>query len=228
MSLKNRKGIYKISCHSNQQVYIGKSIDLHYRWLKHLSDLRLNQHHSKYMQNSFNKYGEGNFTFTVLIEDQRLTYEDLMFLEKELIETYNSFNDGFNETKGGEGTFGRKFSLETRQKLSENIKGEKNPMYGRIGETNPNAKLSKKEAMMIYVYVNSDYYPTITQQGVADYFGVGRDVVKRIKSLQQHKYLKTEITPEMPLWNELLKEFKEIFKDNLQAKSRCVRRERKV
>ncbi len=228
MSLKNRRGIYRIICLNNQKVYVGKSIDLHYRWLKHLSDLRLNKHHSKYMQHSFNKYGKDSFIFTVLIEDQQLTCDDLMLLEKEVIKIYDSFNNGFNETSGGEGVSQRKFSLETRQKLSENMTGNKNPMYGRVGETNPNAKLSKKEAMMIYVYVNSDYYPEITQQGVADYFGVSRDVVKRIKSLKQHKYLKTEITPEMPLWNELLKEFKEIFKDNHQAKSRCVRRARKV
>jgi len=220
MSRSNLRGIYKIICLSNNKVYIGKSIDLHYRWLKHLSDLRLNQHHSKYMQNSFNKYGEQNFIFEIIVQNSNFSYADLQDLEKQYIEQYGSFLDGFNETAGGEGTTQRQFSKETRKKLSDNVKGEKNPMYGKVGELNPNARLSKREAMMIYVYVNSDHYPRITQEAVAQYFGVGRDVVKRIKSLKQHKYLKEEITPAMPLWNELLVEFKEIFKDNPQAKSR--------
>ena len=171
------------------------------------------------MQHSFNKYGEESFIFNVLIENNQLTDIELNRLEQEYIKNYNSFENGFNETAGGEGTVKRVFSPITRQKLSDNVKGEKNPMYGRVGETNPNARLYKKEAMMIYVYVNSDYYGAITQQGVADYFNVSRDTVKRIKSLKQHKYLKNEITPNMPLWEELLLEFKEIFKDNHQAKS---------
>lgn len=60
------KGIYKITCINNNKVYIGKSIEIKQRFKKHLSDLRLNKHHSKYLQHSYNKYGEESLRFEII------------------------------------------------------------------------------------------------------------------------------------------------------------------
>lgn len=99
---------------------------------------------------------------------------------------------------------------------------KKNPMYGRCGATNPNSRLTDEEVKMIYVYLNSQYNGEYTQQGIADYFGVSRDTIKRIRSLEQHKYLK-----DFDLQSEeaklLLDNFLEIFKGQPQAKSKCNR-----
>ena len=55
-------------CLSNGKFYIGASIDVERRWKEHKSTLRRNAHHSKRMQNAWNKYGEQNFSWEILEE----------------------------------------------------------------------------------------------------------------------------------------------------------------
>ena len=215
------KGIYKITCINNNKVYIGKSIEIKQRFKKHLSDLRLNKHHSKYLQHSYNKYGEESLRFEIIEVNNNWTEEELANKEIAYIKQYNSFIDGFNETEGGEGR-ARIVSEEEKAQMSLRVRGNKNPMYGRTGSKNPNARLTDKEAKMIYVYFNSPYNGEYTQQGVADYFHVSRDTIKRIRNLSQHKYLKNfDLSSDEA--QELLEEFLNIFKSQPQAKSKCNR-----
>lgn len=175
--------IYKISCDNHSRFYIGKATDLHDRWLKHLSDLRLNKHHNKEMQYCYNKYGEDSFHIEIIDEFDSITKEELAEKEIEYIRKFDSYYNGMNETTGGEGR-GRIVSDEEKRQMSERVKGSKNPMYGRCGATNPNSRLTDEEVKMIYVYLNSNYNGEYTQQGIADYFGVSRDTIKRIRSLK--------------------------------------------
>lgn len=64
-------GIYRITNKENGKVYIGSSVDIHLRWLQHKSQLKKNKHHSRHLQNAWNKYGEDNFRFDIveLIDD---------------------------------------------------------------------------------------------------------------------------------------------------------------
>ncbi|KKM94986.1 hypothetical protein LCGC14_1192690, partial [marine sediment metagenome] len=67
---------------------------------------------------------------------------------------YATFNNGYNLTEGGEGTIGFKQTEKTKRKIgianrnkirseefkksvSEAMKGERHPMYGRCGKNNP-------------------------------------------------------------------------------------------
>jgi len=59
-------GIYQFLCTSNNDRYIGSSVNIEERWKRHLKDLRGNKHHSKYMQRSFNKYGIQSIQISVL------------------------------------------------------------------------------------------------------------------------------------------------------------------
>ena len=216
------KGIYKITCINNNKSYIGKSIDIEKRFKKHLSDLKLNKHHSVYLQNSYNKYGENSLRFEIIeICNNSISDEELSKKEVDYIKLYNTFNDGFNETPGGEGR-SRIVTEEERKQMSIRVLGKNNPMYGRTGSKNPNARLTDKEAKMIYVYLNSNYNGEYTQQGIADYFHVSRDTIKRIRNLKEHKYLK-DFNLESEEAKDLLKEFLEIFKNQPQAKSKCNR-----
>lgn len=65
-------GIYSIYSKSQNCYYIGKSKDIHKRILKHKSDLRLNRHHSSYLQNVYNKYG---------LEDEQLYQDTCNFIK---------------------------------------------------------------------------------------------------------------------------------------------------
>lgn len=89
-------GIYKITNSVNGKLYIGSSKDINKRWKKHFSDLKNNKHHSKYLQNAWNKYGEDNFRFEVveLVNDEELLFN----AEQKWLNKTNSFNGeyGYN------------------------------------------------------------------------------------------------------------------------------------
>lgn len=53
----------------NNKCYIGSAKHFISRKSKHLTDLRKNKHHSIKLQNSFNKYGENNFKFSIIESD---------------------------------------------------------------------------------------------------------------------------------------------------------------
>ena len=70
-----KTGIYAIVNKVNDKFYVGSAIQqgkfrshsgFYTRWNKHLCVLRRNEHHSRYLQNAWNKYGEENFEFRIL------------------------------------------------------------------------------------------------------------------------------------------------------------------
>lgn len=64
--LKQRPGIYMMSCNGTDKVYIGETVNLSRRLQKHFSLLRKNKHSNPIWQNIFNKYGEENIIVEVL------------------------------------------------------------------------------------------------------------------------------------------------------------------
>lgn len=113
--------IYCIVSKIDGKKYIGSAINFRIRKVRHLSELRCKRHHSKYLQNSFDKYGEDNFYFEILEE----------VLEKEkLIETEQKWIDilkpeyNMNLIAGLNSHLGKKMSDEQKQKISEALKGK--------------------------------------------------------------------------------------------------------
>ena len=64
---ENLSGIYCIVNKINNKVYIGQTKQKFVkRYWHHLWCLRKNKHDNRYLQKSFNKYGEQNFKFIVI------------------------------------------------------------------------------------------------------------------------------------------------------------------
>ncbi len=61
-------GIYKITNIVNGKALIGLSSDIFRRWVDHRKTLRKNKHDNPYFQNAWNKYGEDNFRFEIILE----------------------------------------------------------------------------------------------------------------------------------------------------------------
>jgi len=61
-----KSGIYCIENKTNGHRYVGGAVDLKQRKHQHLSSLRGNRHHSRYLQRAWNKYGEDAFEFSVI------------------------------------------------------------------------------------------------------------------------------------------------------------------
>ena len=112
-------GIYMIKNLISGKVYIGKSIDIKTRWRDHLRHLRKNTHHSKHLQNSFNKYGESVFVCGIIEEYPK---ELLDSKEKYWIDYYDSYNKGYNEEIPTGVNNGRIYTEENRRILSEAMK----------------------------------------------------------------------------------------------------------
>lgn len=89
------QGIYKIENTKTHKVYIGKSIDIYRRWQEHKLALEHNEHHSRKLQNSYNKTKDKSiFEYSIL---EAVEYkEDLNIREKYYIDKYNSLYDGYN------------------------------------------------------------------------------------------------------------------------------------
>lgn len=123
--------IYIFFCLVDYKVYIGKWSGRHieYRRNKHISG-----HGNQHLYRAIQKHGWENFIFDTLHEN--VPKEELNDLERKEIARFNCNSCcpggwGYNKTDGGEGTIGFVQSAEHRQKISDALKGENNPMFGK-------------------------------------------------------------------------------------------------
>lgn len=112
MAREKISGIYKITAKHNNKVYIGQSIDIYNRWKSHWK--QVNQGASDHIHNSMRKYGKEGFTFEII---ERCSQDIINEREKYWINFYDSYNNGYNLTTGGEGVKGKVFSEEERQNM---------------------------------------------------------------------------------------------------------------
>lgn len=93
--------IYKVTNKINNKIYIGQTIfSLEERWYRHQIKAKLDKTNNKFY-NAINKYGIKNFYPEVIEECPE---EELDNREKYWITYYDSYNNGYNSTLGGEGT----------------------------------------------------------------------------------------------------------------------------
>lgn len=115
-------GIYAIVNIVNNKRYIGSTIAAKKRCYSHRLALRKNSHHSRHLQNAWNKYGEGAFIFVVLeVCDER----ELLKREQFYIDTIADYNS--SPTAGN--CLGFKQSEETKSRQSARMQ--------KIMATNP-------------------------------------------------------------------------------------------
>lgn len=93
-------GIYKITNELNNKCYIGQSIDIYSRWKQHIYEVNHLRISNK-IYNAIRKYGLENFSFKV-IEECPLNFKQLDEAEQKWIAFYDSYNNGYNMTKGGQ------------------------------------------------------------------------------------------------------------------------------
>ena len=105
-------GIYLIECVGRR--YIGQSSNIDRRWREHRSTLKYGRHENSYLQRMWNKYGEDNFSFSVLELVDDPEYRNKR--EEYWITRFNTYSpNGMNLKEASEGT---RHSKETRLKIS--------------------------------------------------------------------------------------------------------------
>lgn len=80
--------------------YVGKTGSFRIRRSDHITALQRNNHDNSHLQRAYNKYGPDAFKISIL---ERCTSKEVDKLEREWIAIYDSYNNGFNMTSGGEG-----------------------------------------------------------------------------------------------------------------------------
>lgn len=99
-------GIYKYQNLKNGHIYIGQSVNLEQRKYAHKSSAfneSANDYNTQFHK-AIRKYGLDNFSYEVLVElsPEEYSRELLNDLEQYYIKYYDSFNNGYNATEGGD------------------------------------------------------------------------------------------------------------------------------
>jgi group I intron endonuclease len=116
-------GVYKIINNYDNKEYIGSSKEIERRWKDHVRSLRKGKHDNPYLQYAWNKYGEENFSFEVIIEvpEDCLLEEEDKFLTRDKTRSYNICEKAGKPPPRTESTYTR--TPEMRKAQSERSKG---------------------------------------------------------------------------------------------------------
>ncbi len=136
--------VYKVSNNKNGKIYIGitsQGIDV--RWSKHCSDANTDSNFP--IHNAIRKYGKENFQIEIIeVINNSTDYDQLKEREIYWIKEFDSYNreKGYNLTLGGDGTFGRFHSEETKDKIRQKTIGHKvsKDTKNRMSESQKNVK----------------------------------------------------------------------------------------
>jgi group I intron endonuclease len=113
-------GVYCIRNLINNKRYIGQTVNAWRRFNDHISSLNRGDHKNFHLQQSWNKYGEKSFDFSVLeacevsVLDEKERY--YISLHKTM-----DYNLGYNQDGGG--NRGKVMSKSTREKISSSRQG---------------------------------------------------------------------------------------------------------
>ena len=116
-------GIYAIRCIGNMKIYAGSSKNIEKRFVSHKRSLLLNNHHNKYLQYAYNKYGKDMFVYFMVEQCQK---DQLILKEDEWIDRWDTRNreKGFNMQSANRpmGMTGLHHSKKTVELISANSK----------------------------------------------------------------------------------------------------------
>ena len=172
MLIKEKYSIYKITNSITKKVYIGScSFGFNKRKNVHLCFLRKNKHHSKKLQNSYNKYGEEFFIFSLIEECNK---NNILIREQYWIDFYDSYNKGYNATPVAGNCFGREVSEKTRLKISNSLKGRK---VVRSKEHNIKLGLTRRKTILLLDLDGNLIKKFSTNTEAANFLGLSQSTI---------------------------------------------------
>ena len=171
--------IYKATCNVTNQSYIGFDSNWPNRQKIHKS---FSKKPKTYFQRALLKYGWNNFTWEVIYQSKDKNH-CLKIMEPHFIKEYNCFKNGYNMTLGGEGTFGKQLSHESKLKISNANKGNCYCLGRKLSqETKNKISLKRKDKSFknIPVIINGILYSS--KKEAYQKLGISQYKLKRILS----------------------------------------------
>lgn len=157
--MNNTGLIYICTSKTTNKSYIGKSINFEKRKKIHKNSA-FNKTYNTYNTHfcrAIRKYGWNDFEWNILYAG--ISIEQLDNMEKWCIGIYDTYNNGYNSTTGGEGILGyrhtedakRKMkgqlhSESTKQKISKSVSGKNHPLYGKHHTEETKQKMRKPKS----------------------------------------------------------------------------------
>ena len=223
-TVKKVRGIYKVTNKINGKVYIGQSVDIGRKWRTHM-----NAKDDIYFHKAIQKYGVENFEWEVIEQCKK---KDLDEREIYWIEYYDSFNKGYNCTKGGDGVHSgvhageknpnwkggvsldpeySKKHYETKkeqakQQMKEHYEANKEKYKGKTKEYYQANKEKRKQQM-------KEYYET-NKEKIKQYIKQYNEVNKEKRKQQYKQYYQAHKEKR----KEKVKEYYEVHKEGLKEK----------
>lgn len=161
--------LYKLTNIKNNKCYIGVSVNPERRKREHLK--RVNRWGCKKLVHAIKKYGEDVFKFEALVcGDKNYIYD----LEVKAIKHYNSFNNGYNSSLGGEGTD----RITVWNKGSKGLCKPNKTSFAKgkhIGDKHPRSKLTNKQRVEIF----NKHKTGIPVYNIAKEFNIDKSTVHR-------------------------------------------------
>lgn len=144
---KCKCGIYKIINTTNNKVYVGKAKDIYNRMMQHRCNLRRKcKDENIHLINAWHKYGEDSFIYEV-IEELELNENLLKEREDYWIVKLKATDHNFGYNMRRDSSTRCIMPEESILRMSESMKGEKNPNYGNKWSDEQKQRMSeiKKE-----------------------------------------------------------------------------------
>ncbi|AII28127.1 homing endonuclease [Bacillus phage Bobb] len=137
--------VYRIVNKQNGRMYIGSTTSVDKRFNRHKRELRRGTHHCTYLQRSWNKYGEENFSFEIVKQyDSEISAreEEQRFLEENYdvlynVSRYSSGGDLISYHPNREAIV-EKMTNSVRNRYSTMTVEERKLLHGHSGTSNPN------------------------------------------------------------------------------------------
>lgn len=131
-------GIYEILNAKNGCRYVGSALRMASRWRQHIAQLCQGNHHSRYLQRSWNKYGSDCFRFTPVIWCAKC---DLIHYEQTVMD---ALSPEYNVAPIAGSQLGYRHTEETKKKLkAARARNPSSPRKGAVMSEETKAKISK-------------------------------------------------------------------------------------
>ena len=146
--------IYILTNTITNKVYIGKSANANKRLERHLWNAKDDAYQTN-LYRSIRKHGSQSFVMHIL--ESNISAEDIDQLEIEYIAKYDSFENGYNMTLGGEGadtSSSQKF-IEAMKRYHANKTPESYASNGMLGKTHTAASKQRQSISQTKAWANA-------------------------------------------------------------------------
>jgi group I intron endonuclease len=198
--------IYKITNSLTNKCYIGyTSKTVNTRWSQHIHRSFKKNLNCKF-DNALRKYDVTNWNIEVL--EENLSVAESKEKEMYYIQLFDSYNNGYNSTLGGDGNTGIVMSAESNQKRSNALKGKQknyDRMHGKTHKEESKLKISQSHRGMKKPWIQ--WSPEQINKRALTRRSLTFDMYNQLQELKSQGYTRKEISEKLQVSFDVVKKW---------------------